>query len=89
MFRIWIEVDAPGRPSLWRLFMPATLPTNVPDVVDARDLEMSPSPTLEIAPVSDSFRCVVPKPSTTTSLKLSTSSFRVTFMTVRPFTAMV
>ena len=86
MLRIGILVVAPGRPSVWRVFKPAILPTSAPEAVEATERLMSSEPTAVTAPVSVAFFCYRPKPVTTTSSSACESSRKVIIKVDFPLT---
>ena len=60
MLRICKAVPAPGRPSCWRVFKPAILPTKEPDAVVALERSISVDLIAEMAPVNVAFFWDIP-----------------------------
>ena len=81
-----VAPSEPGCPEPWLTDKPALSPASEADtLVMGRDTAWSSKFIEDTAPVTFTFFCV-PYPTTTTSSSIATSSRRVTFITLRPFT---
>ena len=82
MLRICKAVSAPGRPSCWRVFTPAILPTRAPPAVTAEERAISSDLIEETAPVNVAFFCDIPNPVITTSSRTCVSFCKVTVISL-------
>ena len=86
--RIRMEGLLPGWPDDWTICTPATLPDRADVTLDTWDLASSSEWTTFAEPVKASY-VEVPKATTMVSSSIWVSSWRTTWMDVRPFTGTV